>query len=37
LKYQNKRSDYIDAFWNGVNLEEVYRRYENALKAVGVK
>lgn len=32
LKYQNKRADYIDAFWNIVNWEEVARRYDNALK-----
>jgi superoxide dismutase, Fe-Mn family len=32
LKYQNKRADYIDAFWNIVNWEEVARRYENAIK-----
>ncbi len=31
LKYQNKRVDYIDAFWNVVNWEEVAKRYENAL------
>jgi len=29
LKYQNKRADYIDAFWNIVNWEEVSKRYEN--------
>jgi superoxide dismutase, Fe-Mn family len=32
LKYQNKRADYIDAFWNVVNWEEVSRRYQEALK-----
>jgi superoxide dismutase, Fe-Mn family len=33
LKYQNKRADYIDAFWNIVNWEEVNKRYTAALKA----
>jgi superoxide dismutase, Fe-Mn family len=32
LKYQNKRADYVDAFWNVVNWEEVGRRYQQALK-----
>jgi len=37
LKYQNKRPDYIEAFWNIVNWDEVATRYENALKTLGVK
>ncbi|MBK8882641.1 MAG: superoxide dismutase [Bacteroidales bacterium] len=32
LKYQNKRADYIDAFWNVVNWEEVNKRYSASLK-----
>jgi superoxide dismutase, Fe-Mn family len=31
LKYQNKRADYIDAFWNVVNWDEVNRRYKAAI------
>ncbi|MCU0471807.1 MAG: superoxide dismutase [Bacteroidales bacterium] len=27
LKYQNKRPEYVEAFWNIVNWEEVNRRY----------
>ena len=32
LKYQNKRADYVDAFWNVVNWEEVNNRYKMAVK-----
>ena len=32
LKYQNKRADYVDAFWNIVNWNEVNRRYSEAVK-----
>lgn len=31
LKYQNKRPDYVSAFWNVVNWSEVEARYERAL------
>jgi Fe-Mn family superoxide dismutase len=30
LKYQNKRPDYIDAFWNLVNWDYVAERYSDA-------
>ena len=31
LTYQNKRPDYVKAFWSVVNWSEVARRYEQAL------
>ena len=31
LKYQNKRLDYISAFWNIVNWKEIEKRYDSAV------
>jgi Fe-Mn family superoxide dismutase len=30
LKYQNRRPDYVSAFWNVINWDEVARRYHEA-------
>jgi Fe-Mn family superoxide dismutase len=32
LKYQNRRPDYVSAFWNVINWDEVARRYQDAKK-----
>ncbi len=30
LKYQNRRADYLNAWWNVVNWDEIARRYQQA-------
>jgi superoxide dismutase, Fe-Mn family len=32
LKYQNKRADYADAYWNVVNWDRANTLYQQALK-----
>jgi Fe-Mn family superoxide dismutase len=32
LKYQNRRADYIAAWWNTLNWEEIGRRFSSAKK-----
>lgn len=34
LNYQNKRADYVDAFWNVINWNEVAKRYEEAQQVI---
>jgi Fe-Mn family superoxide dismutase len=35
LKYQNKRGDYVGAWWNTINWDAVAARYAEGFAAVG--
>ncbi|MFZ3263412.1 MAG: Fe-Mn family superoxide dismutase, partial [Terriglobales bacterium] len=32
LKYNNRRPEYLQAWWNVVNWEEINKRYQASLK-----
>ena len=34
LKYQNKRADYLDAFWSVLDWAAVEKKYEEALSTI---